>query len=396
MSTGFPNSQQPPAQPAQQYGYGNPPQQTPPPQQPVGQPPESANQPPPAPPAGEYTPAGGAPAEPPPQYTPPSAQQAAEEASFRDGLKELLPSLNLDEYPEDEQLLAHLAQGYQAGSALDQLRPYVQLGQAVAPHWDSFQEWQQSQAQQPQAPQDPASLESFFGNPPEFDTAWYSQITYDDNGNPIPRPGARPDIISKIREYNDWRESAVDKLLKNPHEFFEHYWKPRFSEFQQNIEFERQTRAQREQQQVIQSWIDSNSGWLYQHNNGQRMVNPQNGQPQWSPAGLLCAKKYQELVTQGLTDPQTALEAAKAMTVGSQPQQPFQPPSQPPMQPNQPPQSPQEAFLQPPVGQPGTPGHHDRSGSVPTQSGFPNQPPQNPYLDFGEALRENARRQGII
>lgn len=69
------------------------------------------------------------------------------------------------------------------------------------------------QPQQPAAPPNPYGVEL-----PEYDPSWLNLLTRDEEGNVVAVPGADPELPRKVQSYQQARERAIEKLLRNPTE----------------------------------------------------------------------------------------------------------------------------------------------------------------------------------
>jgi len=126
---------------------------------------------------------------------------------------------------DEPETIANLKRIHAERQAFEQVRhllPHVQAYLAQAKDYNAWRQQQQAAPAAPVAPaagqpNDPWWKKSW--QPPEYNQAWLQQVVKDANGNLMPAPGAPPDVVMKIQQYEQFRREQAEKLLSNPFEF---------------------------------------------------------------------------------------------------------------------------------------------------------------------------------
>lgn len=222
---------------------------------------------------------------------PPAASQAATPTTPTPAsvLRQVASELgyNLPENFDEQATARQLFQSYDYAQ-----RARQQLGQ-VTPYWSEFQQFLQDREarkqQQAAMPQQPAKevpwwqANNFF-TPVEYDPTWANMVVRNEiTGQLEPAPGAPPDIVHRIANYEQHRKSTLNKMLENPMAYMEkpvEFLAERIAErkFQELM-------AKREEQEFINRtisspemdflWARTPDGKDYQRDfNGHRVVGP--------------------------------------------------------------------------------------------------------------------------
>ncbi len=269
-SSPAPESPSNPSPPAQQ-----PTQSAPPPQAAQGNPPGAA---------------GG---------TQPSQAQQAQWRSIRDAAQQY--GYDLSQYQDDSAALAHLVE---AARRSKEANYYAQLGQAIAPHYQQLQAFMQQQSQ-------PKQAERPAWQPPEFDQRWLALVERDSaTGVFLAKPGVNPAIADRVNEYVQWS----DRFSQNPTQIIEPLVADRVkAEVQEAV---RAQVAEMQRQQAVNQIVQRNSEWLYQHNGGVPVRDPQ-GRPIPTPAGAAYIQAVESLARAGVSDPQMQDALARQIAIGA-------------------------------------------------------------------------------
>lgn len=210
----------------------------------------------------------------------PSAAAVPSSPSWLDNLR----SSGIDAGKDEKEALAFIQRIHQERQALEQLRPYVPHVNAYLQNAQKFNEWQRSQQGQ-QAPASPSGKPwDKYWTPPEYNTAWQSQITKDANGNLVPVQGAPPDVVLKYQQYQQYRSEQAQKFMDNPHE----YIAPTVEAIarQQAEQIVQQHLKSIQDRQAAQTFTQTHAGWLFDLDPStgqpkmQMQVDPQTGQTQ--------------------------------------------------------------------------------------------------------------------
>jgi len=233
-------------------------------------------------------------------------------------------------YQDSEQALDALLASYRQ---VQQLGPYAQIGQQVAPYYDKFTQFMQSQ-QQGQQPQEPKLWDS-----PEFDPSWLSQVTEDAQGNVVPRTGQSPDVAAKVQRFLAWSGQKVRDIVRDPvttlGPVIEHIAEKKAKQL---------IDGQLQQLRVQSTWdqfASQNQSWLVQHDQaGNPMLDQMQGGPKFTPDGQVFVRYLGEASQLGITDPAKQIQYASrllsAQRTAAQPTQQYTPapqPTPPPVQP---------------------------------------------------------------
>lgn len=282
-----------------------------------------------------------------------------------------------------------------------QANPYVNYGrQFVAlqrdPAYQQYLAARQAQAQQPQPQQAPPSENQpqKWWNPPKFDREQarrYVQTLQDQQtGETVTkwRDDTPADVRAAFEAHRAYMEKWSEDLTSRPHEVL-----PQLIAQEVGPLIE-QAIAKRERDAAVRMFASDvnaqNAKWLYQLDpNGNPLVDPLNGTPQFTPAGQRVASYVKWLDAVGVTDPQarwylaTSLLQNEANSIAQQAAQTQQTTQQvadekrrQAVQPN------------------GRGANHipPRSGSTSTN---PKAPRQNTRLTVGQSLKDELDRQGM-
>lgn len=145
---------------------------------------------------------------------------------------------------------------------------------------------------QPQ-PQQP--VEEKLWDAPEFDSRWLLQVTEDEHGNIIPRPGQPPEVAQKVASYYAWARNKQQAILTNPQEEFAPLIRAEAKKVAREAleEYQTQQRHYAAQQQSL-GIVERHSGWMF--HNGQVAAG------NMTPAGELYTKLVMQGQQMGITD----------------------------------------------------------------------------------------------
>lgn len=210
-------------------------------------------------------------------------------------------------FPDSEAAMEALLTAYQQQQ---QLGPYAQIGQQVAPFYDKFQAFLASQQQQtPAGAQQPAPK---LWDAPEFDPQWETLVARDSHGNIIPAPGAPPDIAMKYQRYVAWAQDRARQMVRDPiatlgpiiEDIAE---KKAKALYEQNI-------SQLRTQNVWERFANENSQWMVARDQqGQPMIDRLTGQPMLTLEGQQFDRYLQQANQYGVKDPQSQINYARDM-----------------------------------------------------------------------------------
>jgi hypothetical protein len=147
------------------------------------------------------------------QAQPQQAQTPAEFAYFRQQLQRY--GVNVPENITPEQAFMTVAQAINNRGQQDM---YAQLGQAVAPEWDAYNQWRQQQQAAQQAPQ-----QDELWNPPQFNPEWMNMVETDpQTGRIRSKFGYDSRYGTMAQSYADYMEAQQRELWQNPQQYM---WK---------------------------------------------------------------------------------------------------------------------------------------------------------------------------
>lgn len=185
-----------------------------------------------------------------------------------------------EDLPADpNELRSQLAQLRQQAASAEQYR------QHAAVLWQMNQQaLAQRQAQQasPQGPKLPWEI-------PSFDRRLMDQITTDEQGNLVARPGAMPTVVNDYRQWQTAREAALDKFLSDPVNVVQQiagdFINQRAQQIAQQQVYEYHRRA------ALEKFGSENSEWLF------------DAPGVLSPAGNIWNQHYIQALQSGFADP---------------------------------------------------------------------------------------------
>ena len=161
---------------------------------------------------------------------------------------------------------------------------------------------QQAAAQQVQKPVEGAGDPWWkkFWSPPEYDPSWEQMLEVDDKGQVRGKAGAPPDLPWKHAQYASYRRQQADRMMANPYEFFE----PAIKHLAEQVADTRfQSGLKQYEEAAYAASFVKNTPWLYQRDaQNQVILNPVNGQPQYSEMGRSFAGHVASLDQQGVKD----------------------------------------------------------------------------------------------
>lgn len=332
--------------------------------------------------------------EPAPVATPTVPESAP--TTFRDELSRR--GLDTSQFADDAAAYDHVAQ--QAAVAADpRWQQLAQLGQAVSPNYDQFQEFLQQQQVAQAEPTVESKPEPFFAPLPEWNPADEQRLQRNpDTGVIEIRPefalSAHPDLARRYESYQQVKQANMQKLLANP-----------YGAVQQQVEtaiaskVEELTKQQTEasQMQVEQHRVEQLNNatlinpqlGLIEFDNGRPKVHPQTGDIIATPRGQAYISARDYLLQQQGVPADQVVPLAMQMVTGFQGGN------------GQPPATPQATTPVPSVASPASPAQQmqeqflqegymaDRGGSI-VAAQQPQGPPQGPALDFADVAKEMA------
>lgn len=229
------------------------------------------------------------------QVQPASDWQSIREAAARFGYQEL------SSFQDDEAALIHLVQQAQRAQQAD---AYAQLGRAIAPELQQYQEFRKTLPQQGTPATPPAYA------PPPFDAKWMGLVDRDAaSGMYYAKPGVNPAVAEAVNKRMEWQE----KFTQDPLAVMDQYAQAKLPEI-----------VQREVRQAIQSYqrdnavnsiLAANDAWLYQRDAGGRYAQGPNGRVP-TPEGAAYIQQVRQLQESGVTDPTTQDTLARQLVAG--------------------------------------------------------------------------------
>ncbi len=382
------------------------------------------------PPAGPVSSASAAPTT--PQGSPPTAQYAggqgqptATDLAIRSLAQQ---GLNVGSFASDAELAQYLQQQQQHQQQLQYL---AAIGQRAYPHLAEFEEFQRARASQqgqpqPGQPAPQAEPEGYWPKRPEWRDEWANLIEVGQDGVARMKQGyefaANPAIVDHYNKYKQWQRDRLNSLLEDPVEAIGKGLEERFEQWAQSRGLVRKEEIQAERDtQFAQAFIHENASWLFaQDQAGQVMVNPANGKPVPTEAGIRFEKNLAVAKNYGVVNQEAAAQMALKMTFAemtmeqqaagqvavSQQAQMQTPGGQPPNAGSPPPTGPMG-----PTRNPGAGGWHTmplnpnepflgNAGFAPNRAGTampsPISAPQNRLLSYREALMQQAQARGLV
>lgn len=223
-------------------------------------------------------------------------------------VRDVLAGYGLDvrnQFQNDHAALQHLAMVAQQAQQQQQLIPYAQeyLQNAAA-----FQQWQQEQQRARQAQQQ--QQESWW-KAPEYDPSWKEKIYRDAQGNLQVLPGNDPFLLQKYNAWVNHQQKFLNDFSRDPIGAI----KPGIEQMvaQQAQQIVQQQLAAMREQTAAQQFVQQNSDWLHEKQNGQLVIDPRTGQPALSSLGRQFAQYVFQAHDMGLRD--TASQQRYAMAL---------------------------------------------------------------------------------
>lgn len=202
---------------------------------------------------------------------------------------------------DDRTALLHLIR--QASQA-QQANYYADLGRQIVPHAQQFQSYLQQQ-QQPQTQERPA------WEAPPFDERWLALVTQDQaTGLYVSKPGVDPAVARQVNEFAEWKSN----FDRNPAATLNTMVESRAREIAR--EESRRAAQEWQQQNAIAQITESNSRWLYQHDEQGRRVVGHNGSFVPTPEGARYIDHLRSLAQAGIKDPRTQDAIARQLLAG--------------------------------------------------------------------------------
>lgn len=349
---------------------------------------------------------------PPPTPAEPTEAGDAEHVSVRDVLSQR--GFNVDQFPDDDQLLDHLVGQVQQAQQVPHLTRLAQQAQQMAPYMNDFYQFMddRQRAAQPAAPAEPEP-EPYWPAAPEWNPQWEQMLKVDQDQNSptygeiVSKSGARQDLVAKYHAHQDYEKERMAVLLRDPYAAIESKLAERDKTGEARTrEIFSEMFGQQQQQQAANSNVLANEDWLYQRGpNGQALVDQQTGQPAFTQEGHVFYSLLQECAAMGISDQNHAWQAAMRMLPGTLAQMGLlrpaagngdQPGAQPGAQPQQPPistLSPREQANQRFVAEALVP--QPNRGQTVVSAAQPHGPTQNALRSFEQIAAEEAAQVGI-
>lgn len=158
-----------------------------------------------------------------------------------------------------------LASNYQKAQ---EMARYGQSGQYFEANRAEFEQamaaYRASKAQQTQTQQVPGSQAEtkpkFEWNPPEWDNSWAQHLEVRD-GQVVPKPFRDAGLVGKYEAYQQWRQDALDRVLRKPVETLAPGFEPIIEQIATRIAEEKIAAFQ--QQQFAQSFVENAKSWMF-------------------------------------------------------------------------------------------------------------------------------------
>ena len=274
-------------------------------------------------PSGTAAPGGGGPPGGPPRTTPPGdpnasaiqsqyqAQRGVSEGGAQPQVASDWQSIRdaaarfgyqgLSSFQDDEAALIHLVQQAQRAQQAD---AYAQLGRAIAPELQQYQEFRKTQPQPGAVAAPPAYA------PPPFDQKWMSLVDRDPaSGMYYAKPGVNPAVAEAVNKRMDWQE----KFTQDPLSVMDQYAQAKLPEIVQREV--KQALASYQRDNAVNSILAANDAWLYQRDASGKYAQGPNGRVP-TPEGQAYIQQVRQLQESGVTDPTTQDTLARQLVAG--------------------------------------------------------------------------------
>jgi hypothetical protein len=262
---------------------------------------EEAFQPGPGGPSAGFTPfADEAGATPPGQATPAQAQAAAEWQSIRDAAKRFGYE-GLAQFNDDEAALAHLVQQARRAQQAD---VYAQLGRAVAPELQQYQEFRETK----QKATGPAPEAAY--RPPDFQENWLALCERDPaTGMFFAKPGVNPAVADALNKRAAWQRD----FDRDPTTVMDKYAEGKLGPMvEQRVQ---QALSHYRRDIAVEQILQANDAWLYQRDaSGRPVTGPQGRVP--TAEGAAYIQHVRLLQERGVTDPVAQDDLARKLVIG--------------------------------------------------------------------------------
>lgn len=231
--------------------------------------------------------------------SPAQQQAAAEWQSIRDAAARFGYN-GLANFQDDEAALVHLVQQAQRAQQSD---AYAQLGRAIAPDLQQYQEFRNGQPK-------PGATPAPDYAPPPFDPKWMALVTRDEaSGMYYSRPGVSPSFAEAVNKRMEWQ----DKFQQDPIAVMDQYAQSKIPTLvQQQVS---QALAQHQRDQAVNQILQANDPWLYQRDASGRPVMGPNGKVP-TPEGAQYIQQIRSLQQAGVTDPVQQDALARQLVAG--------------------------------------------------------------------------------
>ncbi len=130
---------------------------------------------------------------------------------------------------------------------------------------------------------------------PQFDRRLIDQITTDENGNLVPKPGAMPNVVDEYRKWQSAREQALDRFLQDPNALISEMVQPVIQQHAWQIAS--RAIAQERQRAELKAFENANRDWAF------------NADGSLSTAGQMWNVHYRQALQMGMADPIAYAEA---------------------------------------------------------------------------------------
>jgi hypothetical protein len=192
----------------------------------------------------------------------------------------------------------------QQAQRAQQADAYAQLGHAIAPELQQFQEFRKTQAQAPKAAEGAAYL------PPPFDPKWMGLVDRDPaSGMYFSKPGVNPAVAEAVNKRLEWQ----DRFTHDPVAVMDQYAQAKLPELvQREVKSALQTW---QQDHAVESILVANDPWLYQRDASGRYAQGPNGRVP-TPEGAAYIQQVRALQDAGVTNPTMQDALARQLVAG--------------------------------------------------------------------------------